>query len=164
MRIIKTLAERLKDRIHMIIVTHGPLVKLYNTFNGLSSVSIIDHQLLNNFVKIPFRFYALFMNRYGLFALLPLDILSAGNLVVSFNVRGFIRDYVLNNLRLRSFVVDFGNVNKLINRIMELINLWYDNEDEYHNLINYARYLVKKFLMNRIANVCLDLFFRVFSS
>ena len=164
-RAMKALAERLRDKIRIIIIAYGPLVKLYSSLNGLSNVSVISYQPLNDFVKILSQSHALlFTSRYESFALLPLDALSAGNLVVSFNVRGFIRDYMLNDSKLGRFIVDFGDVNELISRVMELINLWYSNENEYLNLINYARSFAEGFSTNIIARIYLNLFTQVLSS
>ncbi len=128
-------------------------------------MSIINYLPLNEFARLLSQSHALlFTSRYESFALLPLDALSAGSLVVSFNVRGFVRDYLLKDSRLGRYVVKFGDVNGLVNKIAELINLWYGSEDEYFSLAKYARSFAERFSIDNIARVYIELLTKVLNA
>lgn len=164
-KILKKLIKKYGDKVQVKINAYGPLTHLYNELKGYGNVEINDYMPINEYSRILSESHVLlFTSRYESFGQLPLDALASGTLVVAFNVRGFIRDYVLKDSRLSKFIVDFGDVNGLVNRIVELVNLWYGNEDEYLNIANYARSFAEGFSIDNIARLYVNMFMRVLGS
>lgn len=158
-KVLKTLVKKFNDKLQVKIVSYGPLTHLYRQLMGYGDVEILDYLPANEYAQLLSKSHALlFTSRYESFAQLPLDSLAAGTPVVSFDVRGFVRDVLKRDVVLSKYVVDFGNTKLLIDRIVELLNYWYNNEGKYQNLIKHSRSLAENFSMKKLTNTYLEMF------
>ncbi|MGC8542428.1 MAG: glycosyltransferase family 4 protein [Vulcanisaeta sp.] len=164
-KIIERLIMELKDNIEIKIVAYGPLTHLYNKLRKFRNIEILNYLPLDEFSSVLSKSHVLlFTSRYESFAQLPLDSLASGTPVVSFNVRGFVKDYVIKDEVLGKYIVDFDDVDNIIDRVIELARYWYNNENHYYELVKYSRQFAERFSIENISKIYLDIFTNIINN
>lgn len=158
---VKLLSMNIKYKFQVRIISYGLLEKLYEKITKYGNVELLKYLPINEYAKVLSESHVLvFTSRYESFGLLPLDAMASGVPVVSFDVRGFVRDYLRNNPVLGKYVVEFNDVDGLIRNIINLMEMWYEDRDHYNKIVQTAYELAAELSYNKLAEVYMETFGR----
>lgn len=124
---------------------------VYDKIRDIRNIEIYPHLPINEYSRLLSESHILlFPSRYESFGLVILDAMASGVIPVAFNVRGVVRDVLLNDKVLSDYIIDYPNIKLFIKKILELYNLWNRSNDKFKELILEACKLANEYSWNNV--------------